>query len=222
MDAYTLVLYLHVLLFVYWLGGDLGVFALALTLKNKNYSVEQRMVHMRLSLTIDMIPRVCMATIAPVGLWLASELELVSYPDWLGMVLWVVAAIWIAAEFTAFKNFDKPIALKMYMITGVVFLAGFLGFGGYGLYSLINGEPFMSPWLAMKVFLFGMIFLVSIMMAVFYAPLEAIFATMLNEGSSPELEAKVTKQVNRGAFFTVLLFVLLVTMGFLGLAKPGL
>lgn len=222
MDAYTLVLYLHVLLFVYWLGGDLGVFALALTLKNKDYSVEQRMVHMRLSLTIDMIPRVCMATIGPVGLWLARQLELVSYPDWVGMVIWIVAAIWIAAEFTAFKNFDKPIALKMYMITGVIFLAAFLGFGGYGLYSLSNGEPFIGLWLALKVFLFGMIFLVSIMMAVFYAPLEAIFATMLNEGSSPELEAKVAKQVNRGAFFTVLLFILLATMGFLGLAKPWL
>jgi len=220
MDAYSLVLYAHVLLFVYWLGGDLGVFTLALALKNPKYSVEQRILLMRLSLRIDMIPRACMATIAPVGLWLAGRLELIVYPAWLAMLLWLVAAVWIAAEVIAFVYHKRRIALKMYMITGVIFVAAFFGYGGYGLTSMINGEPIAGLWLALKVFLFGMIFLVSILMAVFYAPLEAIFEQMKNEGSSPELEARVVKQVNRGAFFTIVLFLLLATMGYLGLAKP--
>jgi len=34
MDTYQIWLYAHVLMFVYWLGADLGVFTLALALKN--------------------------------------------------------------------------------------------------------------------------------------------------------------------------------------------
>jgi len=79
----------------------------------------------------------------------------------------------------------------------------------------------ISGWLALKVLLFGLIFLVSILMAVFYAPLEVIFDEMAAGGSNPELESRVCRQVNRGAIFTVILFLLLATMGFPGLAKPG-
>jgi len=221
MDNYTIVLFVHVLLFVYWLGGDLGVFTLAWSLKNQRYSVEQRIVLMRLSLTIDMIPRVCMATIAPVGLYLAKQSGLVDYPGWVLAVLWLTAAIWITAEVIAFKNHGTPLAIKMYIVTGVIFAGLFFGFTGFGAYSLLNGTPFLSVWLSLKVLLFGLIFMVSILMAVFYAPLEAIFDEMAEQGASAALEEKVVRQVNRGAFFTVLLFVLLAAMGFLGLAKPG-
>jgi len=220
MDIYTAALFIHLLLFVYWLGGDLGVFTLALALKNQKYSVDQRILLMRLSLTIDMLPRVCMATIAPVGLYLAGTSGLVEYPQWLAVGLWLLALVWISAEAIAFKNHGKPIAIKMYIVTGTIFLLLFLGYTGFGVYSLVNGKPFIAGWLSLKVFLFGLIFLVSILMAVFYAPLEAIFEQMKAEGSTPELEAAVQRQVNRGAFFTILLFLLLATMGFLGLAKP--
>ena len=83
MDTYQIWLYAHVLMFVYWLGADLGVFTLALALKHPNYSVEQRALLMRMSLLIDMTPRAAMALIAPVGLYLAESLGLVSMPNWL-------------------------------------------------------------------------------------------------------------------------------------------
>jgi hypothetical protein len=84
----------------------------------------------------------------------------------------------------------------------------------------VNGWPFAPVWLALKVLLAGMLFLVSIMMAVFYAPLEGIFDRMATEGSNDAIEAEVRSQVNKGAVFTVLLFVLLASIAFLGLAKP--
>jgi hypothetical protein len=220
MDTYTIWLYLHVLMFVYWLGADLGVFTLALAIRNPEYSVEQRTLLMRMSLLIDMTPRAAMALIAPVGLVLAESLGLVSVPDWLNAIIWIVAVLWIIGEIVAFRNMGTPLMVRIYIGTGTLFVVVFGVCTWYGVQSLRLGEPFMANWLALKVLLFGQVFLVSSLMAVFYAPVEAIFRQMQETGSTPELEARVRTQVNRGAVVTVTLFLLLAAIAFLGLAKP--
>jgi hypothetical protein len=220
MDTYQIWLYAHVLMFVYWLGADLGVFTLALALKNPDYSVEQRALLMRMSLLIDMTPRACMALIAPVGLYMAETLGLVSVPNWLNAFIWVTAFVWIIGEIVAFRNMGKPIMMKIYMGTGTLFVIIFLSCTWYGIQSLRLGEPFMTNWLALKVLLFGQVFLISSLMAVFYAPIEKIFEQMKATGSSPELEQRLRTQVNRGSVVTIILFLLLASIAFLGQAKP--
>jgi hypothetical protein len=220
MDTYQIWLYAHVLMFVYWLGADLGVFTLALALKNPAYSVEQRVLLMRMSLLIDMTPRAAMALIAPVGLHLAESLGLVSVADWLQSLIWVVAFCWIVGEIVAFRNMGKPIMMRIYMGTGTLFVIIFLSCTWYGIQSLRLGEPFMANWLAIKVLLFGQVFLISSLMALFYAPVEAILQQMQADGSTPELEKRLCRQVNRGATVTVVLFLLLATIAFMGQAKP--
>jgi hypothetical protein len=220
MDSYSLLLYTHLLLFVYWLGADVGVFGLALGLKNRAYSCEQRMLMMRLSLTFDMVPRMAMIAVSPVGLHLASRSGLVSVPDWLFAMIWVLAVAWIVGEWLAYRRMGKPEAVRFYIANGVIMMIACFGWLGFGIASIINGIPFLEPWLALKVTLAGAVFLVSTMMAVFYAPIEAILQQMEAEGTSIAIEARLRKQVNRGAFWTVLLFVLLATISFLGLVKP--
>lgn len=220
MDSYQIWLFLHVLMFVCWLGADLGVFTLALAIRNPNYSVEQRALLMRMSLLIDLTPRAAMALVAPIGLVLAESLGLVSLPGWLTALIWIVAFAWIAGEIVAFRNMGKPLMVRIYMGTGTLFIAVFVACTWYGIQSLLSGEPFTTNWLALKVLLFGQVFLVSSLMAFFYAPVEALFRQMEEKGSSSELEARVRTQVNKGAVATIVLFVLLAVMAFLGLAKP--
>jgi hypothetical protein len=217
---YSVLLYIHLLLFVYWLGADLGVFALALALKNRKYNHAQRVLLMRMSLAIDMGPRMAMIAIAPVGLHLATLSGLVTLPDWVFGLAWLVAMMWIAGEWFAFLRMGQPVAVKIYIFNGILMVLVCLTCTGFGIASLLNGWPFVPVWLALKVFLFGMVFLVSIMMAIFYAPLEGILKRLGEKGSSDAIEAQIRSQVNKGAVFTVLLFVLLASIGFLGVAKP--
>jgi hypothetical protein len=219
-DTYSFLLYAHLLLFVSWLGADVGVFGLALTLRNSAYTYDQRKLMMRLSLTIDMVPRMAMIAIAPVGLHLASRNGFVAVPGWLFIAVWAIAIAWMIGEWLAFRRMGQPEAVRFYIVNGIFMAVFCLSLIGFGIASLIGGWPFAPVWLAWKVLISGAIFLTSIMMAVFYAPLEAIFERMAVEGSHDAIEAEVRGQVNKGAFFTVLLFVLLATAAFLGLAKP--
>jgi hypothetical protein len=220
LDGYTILVFIHLLLFVYWLGADVGVFALALALKNPNYSHEQRILMMRMSLTIDMVPRMAMITVAPVGLQLARLGGFIDMPGFLMALVWAVAIPWMIGEWIAFRRMGQPDAVRVYIFNGLCMMIFCFAFTGFGVVSLVNGSPIVPVWLALKVLLAGMLFLVSIMMAVFYAPLERIFDRMATEGSHDAIEAEVRSQVNKGAFFTVSLFVLLAAIAFLGLSKP--
>lgn len=219
-DSYQLWLFAHVLMFVYWLGADLGVFTLALALRNSKYSVEQRELLMRMSLLIDLTPRAAMALIAPVGLVLAEDLGLVNVPDWLTVVLWITAFLWIIGEIVAFRNMGTALMVRIYMGTGTLFVLIFVSCIWLGWQSLATGEPFAAGWLGLKVLLFGLIFLVSSLMALFYAPIEGIMADMREQGATDALEARLRTQVNRGAVVTIILFLLLASMAYLGLTKP--
>ena len=161
-----------------------------------------------------------MALIAPVGLHLAESLGLVSVADWLQSLIWVVAFCWIVGEIVAFRNMGKPIMMRIYMGTGTLFVIIFLSCTWYGIQSLRLGEPFMANWLAIKVLLFGQVFLISSLMPLFYAPVEAILQQMQADGPTPELEKRLCRQVNRGATVTVVLFLLLATIAFMVQAKP--
>jgi len=220
MTGYELLLYIHLLLFVYWLGADVGVFGLALALKNSSYSVDQRALLMRMSLTIDMAPRMAMIAVSPVGLHLASRSGLVAVPDWLFAMIWLFAVMWMIGEWRAFRLMGRPEAVRFYIANGLIMMVACFGWLGFGIASIVNGAPFSTLWLSVKVTLAGSVFLVSTLMAVFYAPVEGMLGELREQGSSPELEARIARQINRGAFWTVILFFLLASIAFLGLVKP--
>ena len=57
---------------------------------------------------------------------------------------------------------------------GIYFITAFLGFEWAGLQSLVADGHFLSRWLELDVFVFALVFLVSAVMALFYAPLGGI------------------------------------------------
>ncbi len=59
MTEHGLWVYVHILLFVYWLGGDLGVFILARAARRAELSFAERAYSLRMALVIDVTPRVC-------------------------------------------------------------------------------------------------------------------------------------------------------------------
>jgi hypothetical protein len=65
--AHQIMVIIHVLLFVYWLGGDLGVFYSSKFVVKPDISPEARAVAAKIMLDLDQIPRICMSLMLTVG-----------------------------------------------------------------------------------------------------------------------------------------------------------
>jgi hypothetical protein len=57
-------------------------------------------------------------------------------------------------------------------------------------------------------------------MALFYVPLGGVFAQIQASGSTSVQERSVRSHANKGATFTILLFLLLASIAYLGMIKP--
>ena len=93
-EPFRLVAFLHVLLFVYWLGADLGVMLTSLASTRKGIGAEAKARLSEVGALIDMAPRTCLVLMVPVGLTLAQNYgSPVTGPAlWL---VWIVGLIWV-------------------------------------------------------------------------------------------------------------------------------
>ncbi|MDE0800823.1 MAG: hypothetical protein OSB02_08830 [Rhodospirillaceae bacterium] len=153
--SYDLLIYIHTLLFVYWLGGDLGVYLSAKFVADRNLSIEERFRFMHVLMQCDMGPRTALIGLIPLGFQMAwmQGLSPIGGPPL--VVIWVCALTWLAANWWMFFNERHPMTAKLKGIDMYIRYAVILGMGGLGLMSLITEAPIQDKWLASKIFLFG-------------------------------------------------------------------
>jgi len=220
MDGYQVWVYVHVLLFVFWLGADVGVFTSAVMAKNPKYSFETRATLMKLGLLIDLFPRTCFALIIPVGLQMTDAMGLYAVPIWMHVLAWVIAIAWIWAFVTTYRNEGKPIAavlgkaqLIFEGIMGVLIVS-------IGVMSLVNGAPLVDTWFALKIFLFGLAFWAALGIDYAFRPAFKPFMEIGQHGSTPEREHLVTKHINHTLIWVLTLYAIIAVIAFLGKVKP--
>jgi len=220
MDPYYLLVFVHILLFVYWLGADIGVFLLARGSINSNYSFNQRAVMLKFASYIDLTPRLSFALIFPVGLLTSKHLGLVDVATWVFVLVWLIASVWSAATLTVFLSEGKPLAASirkaLFVFQGIMFFV----VTGVGLYSLVGGNLFATSWLSLKIIFFGLIFGVGIGIDRSFQPLVPAFNRLAQEGSTPEIEAIIRRIVNTTCGFVFLIYALVALAAFFGVAKP--
>ncbi|MDP6616239.1 MAG: hypothetical protein QF790_03620 [Gammaproteobacteria bacterium] len=220
MDGYSLLRFAHVLCAIYWVGGSLGVVILTVALRNRNYSPEFRHMLVRLSLDVDIPPRIAMVVITPFGLHLAGMTGLLAISTPVLVLAWVCVVIWLGGEYITHGRETEPFAIKIYITIGVIMAGACLSLLGLGIYALMNDWPFRQGWLAMKALLLGLVFLVSISMSRYYAPLTNVVERLKNEGSTEEIETALSFYLNRGMAGSISLIFLWFTIIYMAVNRP--
>jgi hypothetical protein len=219
-SGYSVWVYVHVLLFVYWLGADLGVFLLARAAKRRDLSFAERAFALRMALAIDVTPRLCFALMFPVGLQLVAGAGVADVPGWLLAGVWLLALGWIALLFVAGRNADRPLGITLGRLNLAFQAIAGLAIGAVGLASALGRGPFPPGWLAWKVLLFALVFASSIGIDLAFRPVAPAFARLASDGSSPAVEAQVTRGIDGAIRYVLALYVLIACIAFLGVAKP--
>jgi hypothetical protein len=219
--SYGIWKFLHILLLVYWLGADLGVFILARAARRADLSFDQRALLLKYGMIIDQLPRVCLALMLPVSLHLVDSAGYGDVPPALFVLGWAVSAAWLWLLYALGKSEGTPRQQQL----GTINLAGQGVFGLVvtvaGLALLLGYGPDIAPWLALKVLLFGLIFFCAIMIDVEFRPMGPAFVRLATEGSTPEIEALITRTVDRAVWWVLAIYALVIAITFLGAAKPG-
>jgi len=219
--AYPALVYAHLLLFVLWLGADVGVFVLGQHFRRrKEYSLDQRIALLKLLVEIDMVPRSAWALMVPLSLSVVDLGNWWDVPGWLLWGAWVVGLFWLWLVWDSHRHDQTPRAARNRRIEGWLrwLIGGFyLWLGGQ---SLIADAPLSPDWLAMKALLFGFIFVAAIMIDVTFKPVGAQLTAVLEQGSSDETEIPLRRTMDRTRIWVWAVYLLLLITAFLGNAKP--
>jgi hypothetical protein len=223
MDIYPVLVWLHLLLLVVWLGGDIGVFLLGQHFRRRHdYSLETRLVLLKLLVALDMAPRSAWALMVP------SSLLVLKFgpwwpdlPDWL---LWPGLAIgfaWLALVWIGRLREGTAMARAAGMAEGLLrwLLAGF--YLALGAQSLRNGGIPLEGFLAVKAILFGLIFVAAILIDIAFKPVGRQLQALIAEGSSDATEVPLRRTMDRTRVFVLAVYGLLLATSFVGVVKPA-
>lgn len=219
--AYPVLVYAHLLLFVLWLGADVGVFILGQHFRRREtYTLDQRIALLKLLVEVDMIPRSAWALMVPLSLSVAAAGGWWAVP---GAVLWPAWAIglgWLWLVWDSHRHDQTPRAARNRRIEG--WLRWLIGafYLLLGSYSLATGAPLAPTWLALKALLFGLIFVAAIMIDVTFKPVGAQLAAVLGQGSSDATEIPLRRTMDRTRIWVWAVYLLLLATAFLGNVKP--
>jgi hypothetical protein len=153
-NVHELFTILHLLLFVYWLGGDLGVYYSSNFVINPKLSNETRLNAAKIMLGLDLIPRVCMTLMLTVGAFLA-ESQSFEHPTWELVGLGLLAPFWVTIVLLIHFKEGTPLSHKLakfdyyfrwFMVVAII--ASITD-------SLLTGRLEGANWLNAKITIFG-------------------------------------------------------------------
>ncbi|MGB3471177.1 MAG: hypothetical protein WBA51_10175 [Erythrobacter sp.] len=219
--AYPALVYVHLLMFVLWLGADVGVFVLGQHFrKREKWSLDQRIALLTLLVEVDMVPRTAWALMVPLSLSVVDLGGWWDVPVWLTIGAWVVGLFWLALVWDSHWHDQTPRAARNRRIEGWLrwLIGGFyLWLGGQ---SLLIDAPLEPNWLAWKALMFGLIFVAAIMIDVTFKPVGAQLGAVLEQGSSDETEIPLRRTMDRTRIWVWAVYILLMITAFLGNVKP--
>ncbi|HZH06126.1 MAG TPA: hypothetical protein VEY69_05570, partial [Lautropia sp.] len=152
--AYPTLVWLHLLLFVLWLGADVGVFLLGQHFRKRQvYSLDQRLALLKLLVVVDLVPRVAWALMVPVslsvlraGLWWEVPLPLLGFA-------WAIGLVWSWLILDTHRHDQTPRAARNRRFEWFLKLLLTAFYLWLGIQSLLTMAPLAPTWLALKALL---------------------------------------------------------------------
>ena len=220
MDWYAILLFIHILSLVFWLGTDIGVFVLGKFAQNPVYAVEQRLLLLKVAMILDMFPRVFMVLTLPTGFQLATTLGAIGSSQALTAGVWGFSAVWLAVVLAGLLRHEEPIGQSAKKVEKLIHFILLVVLGWASIWSLLGDGPITSTWVAAKVLMYALLFVVMPLLEKSFLPAVMGFMSLETEGSSPELENQIRGGMDRTYVWVLTIYAIVIITAFIGVAKP--
>ena len=219
MAEYEIWKFLHICMFVFWLGTDMGVMLCSKKSTDPNLGVEARFQMLEMALKIEILPRVMWVMALPLGVHLSKSLGYIE-PSVLTLTLmWVFVLMWLVINVGGAANLDKPWGQQLSKINRVVVASLGVGLIIVAASSFMGYGPYEPNSIALKVGLYGLINLTILGIEIAFFPLGMAFERLATEGSSPELESSITGGMNTTLKWVHATYIMIFIVAFIGVTK---
>lgn len=208
---------LHVLVFVYWLGGDLGAFYTSRFLIQPDISADRRLMAAKIVGDVDMAPRTALILTLPTGLALAESKGWLTlgWPAIAGIS--VAALLWLAlAWHLHFKHGSGADMLRKLDLA--IRWALVLGLGSWAVSGLMGGVS-LPLFIALKLLAFVGCILLGLFIRSVLKPLGPALIG-LSSSDADTAAVQLAHTLNRARPLVTGIWALLITAAFLGLWTP--
>ena len=213
--------YLHVMMFVGWVGCDMGVFLSSKKACDPSLSFETRLTLLHVALRIELIPRTMWKAALPLGVMLSKEMGLLDISSTGVAMVWVFSIIWWAISMTGAIYYDKPWGQKVAHFANWIIGAVGVTLIAIAVASALGKGPFdpSGTWLIWKVGLYGLVNLTCLGIVVAFDPMAGAFMRLAVEGSTPEVEGLVKRIFNISVYPIWTTYFLVVSIAFIATTK---
>ncbi|GLP96419.1 hypothetical protein [Paraferrimonas sedimenticola] len=217
MNEYLLLKLLHLILFVYWLGGDLGTFYASRYVVKTDLTPAQRHTALNIMMGVDQGPRICMALILGPGVHMAAMTGLIQVSGLQLTALWLVCLLWVSMvlviHFGHGKAFIKPLTqfdfgFRLAVIALCIYI---------GATSLAGAGKIQVDWLAWKLLIFAAMVACGLGIRLQLKPFIQGFGQMMQQGASEQSDKLMLTGLQRVRPFVYLIWVGLIVNAAFGL-----
>lgn len=212
-----LFLLLHLLVFAYWLGGDLGAFYASSLLVDPDRPPQARAAAATILMTVDMAPRMGLIFAFPTGLavsitrgWLDLS------PVWIAPAFGA-AALWaIAAWLVHLKAGPAALAARFDAAVRWIGLIAFGAAGAAGLLGLLD----MPAFLALKLAILGFAVACGLMIRRALKPFGPAFAALISGSADARADQVIAASLAHAKVYVLMIWAGLISAAALGVWTP--
>jgi hypothetical protein len=221
MDPYLSWKYLHILMFVFWVGTDMGVFLSCKKATDPKLSIDARFLLLHMALRIELLPRTMWKAALPLGVTLSATMDLIPISTAGLIAVWIFSIAWWALSMTGAWHYDKPLGHTLTKVNNVVTGAVGLALIAVAFNSAAGNGPFVADasWLHWKIGIYGAINLMIVAMMFVFDPMGIQFGRLTVEGSTPEIESTISTIMDRAAVTIWLTYILILITAFIATTK---
>ena len=219
MAEYEIWKFLHICMFVFWLGTDMGVMLCSKKSTDSNLGVEARFQMLEMALKIEILPRIMWVMALPLGVHLSKSLGYIDPSSLTLTMMWVFTLMWLVINVGGATNLDKSWGQQLSKINRIVVASLGAGLIIIAATSFMGYGPYEPNSIALKVGLYGLINLTILGIEIAFFPLGMAFERLATEGSSPELESSITGGMNTTLKWVHATYIMIFIVAFIGVTK---
>ena len=220
MSAYDLTLLIHIVLFCYWLGGDIGVFYSSKFVVDPTLSRETRLIATKIMLGCDMVPKICMTLMLTVG-GILSEFHGITHPTWQMAGIILLGPFWLTVVLLLHFKHDAsyiPALTKFDFYFRWLIVAGLLI---STTWSWLTGRLADDPWMVGKLLIFAFLVFCGLMIRMGLKGFSATYAKIIQDNYNDEDNKIMTASLDRVRPWVYAIWIGLLAEAALGIAQPG-